>query len=329
MRTNRHGNRGRQNDKRHTLLLGVALAFNGACSTTDDGSMSLEETGELQSELRSFLDRTEAVSTSLEEPPPTPVRAPNGILYWGGDVMHGAEGTNVYLIWYGAWDANQKNGIRNFVSDASDTAYWDINASYYQADGHRATKYLNFGGESAIGYTKGRALEDRDIFAIVKDEIDARRLPPDEAGVYFVLTARDVAESDPWSSFCGEGGRQEAYCAHHGSGSYRSRQFGSYRLKYSFVGDPARCPDICMNSVLRESPPSGNSTADATINILAHQLSEMVTDPTKNAWHNSSSRGSGDLCRVELWQPHIPDGGRRNRERAPRLSRLLFAAAMG
>jgi hypothetical protein len=56
--------------------------------------------------------------------------------------------------------------------------------------------------------------------------------------------------------------------------------------------------------------PSGDTNADANVNVMSHEQYESVTDPLLNAWHDSTGLGGeiGDVC---AWQfgATYPSGG--------------------
>ena len=71
------------------------------------------------------------------------------------------------------------------------------------------------------------------------------RLPKDPNGVYFVLTSSNVSEN---SGFC------TRYCGWHTRATV-----GGTDIKYSFVGNPDRCPNACEEQT---ASPNGDSGAD-------------------------------------------------------------------
>ncbi|HZI57962.1 MAG TPA: hypothetical protein VFF39_14365, partial [Verrucomicrobiae bacterium] len=114
--------------------------------------------------------------------------------------------------------------------------------------------------------------------------LNAHTLPVDSNGIYFVLTSPDVTETGFCTSFCG----------FHTSGT-----FGTTDIKVAFIGNPAtQCPHrpgpTCSAQTLS---PNGNEGVDAMADVIAHELSEAVTDPDGNAWfHVDGSGENGDLC---------------------------------
>ena len=63
------------------------------------------------------------------------------------------------------------------------------------------------------------------------------------------------------------------YCGWHWYGTANNAV-----VKYAFIGNPARCPSSLSCSV-QATGPNGASGADGMANLIAHELSEAVSDP--------------------------------------------------
>jgi hypothetical protein len=107
-------------------------------------------------------------------------------------------------------------------------------------------------------------------------------LPKDANGVYFVLTSSNVSEQGFCSQFCG----------------FHTRQtLGGTDIKWSFVGNPDRCPSGCeIQSTGPNSPATGVGGADGLINVFSHESEEAISDPDLNAWFDSSGQENADKC---------------------------------
>ncbi|HXI54988.1 MAG TPA: Ig-like domain-containing protein, partial [Polyangia bacterium] len=105
-------------------------------------------------------------------------------------------------------------------------------------------------------------------------------LPSDTNGVYFVLTAPGISQSDSDGAFCTD------YCGWHTANTPSN-------IKYSFVGSGDHCPQNCGLSV---QGPNQNQGADEMASVIAHELAETVTDPEIDAWINPGWIENGDLC---------------------------------
>jgi hypothetical protein len=188
---------------------------------------------------------------------------------------------NVYVIWYGNWKQNNNTDtaagqqiIRDFLNAIGGSPYFNINLSY----GSPITGNVHFAGEAVDAYSQGSRLTDQRVASIVSLAI-SRGLPKDSTGVYFVLTSSDVSEN---SGFCSR------YCGWHTAGT-----IASANIKYSFVGNPARCLNACA---AQSVSPNGNAGVDAMISVIAHELEETTTDPNLNAWYDSSGAENADKC---------------------------------
>ena len=151
----------------------------------------------------------------------------NGIVYHGGPVMLGA--VNVYYIWYGDWSGNTAPTIlEDFAASIGGSPYYNINTSYTNGAGVALSNAVVFAGRTTDAYSRGKSLSDSQIRDVVSSAILQQRLPLDAKGVYFVLTSADVTAS---SGFCSQ------YCGWHSHASV-----SGVDIKYSFIGNPDRCP---------------------------------------------------------------------------------------
>lgn len=203
----------------------------------------------------------------------------NGIDYHGGPVMLGT--TNVYYIWYGDWKGNSAVSILEYLAaHIGGSTYYNINTTYFDKDKRHVSNAVHFGGATNDWYSHGKILTDLEVQQVVAGAVKSGRLPRDTHGVYFVLSAKDVSES---SGFCSH------YCGWHNHGV-----IAGANLKYSYIGNPARCPSSCE---AQTKSPNWNSAADAMASTIAHELEEAVTDPDLNAWYDDvHGEENADIC---------------------------------
>ncbi len=215
----------------------------------------------------------------------------NGIDYHGGPVMSGNP-VNVYFIWYGNWSATSGSNSQTTVNlinalfapsgGIGGSGYEMINSTY-------GTSTTNVSGnvstpatgahQVSVGYPNGRRLSDATIQTIVTNQISSGALPKDTNGLYFVLTSSDVTET---SGFCTQ------YCGWHTNGTILGSD-----IKYSFVGNPDRCPSACE---AQTTSPNGDSGADGMASIMAHETEEAISDPDLDAWYDSTGAENADKC---------------------------------
>lgn len=209
----------------------------------------------------------------------------NGINYNGGPVMTNT--LNVYLIWYGNWAGNTtKSIIHDLASNIGGTPYMNINTTYTNAGGTAASKNVVLAGERDDNYSYGttaakKKLSDSVIRSIISSHVGAGKFPADSNGIYFLITSKDVTAT---SGFCTQ------YCGWHTYGTLG----GVANLKYSFLGDPARCLSGCAAQT--GASPNGNAGADGLASIFAHELVEAGSDPQLNAWYDSTGYENADKC---------------------------------
>jgi hypothetical protein len=205
----------------------------------------------------------------------------NGIFYHGGPVI--LDGTNVYYIWYGDWSQNSATTIlANFASSIGGSPYFNINTTYYDGSNNHVANAVHYPGPGSTNdnYSQGTALSDAGVQTVVAKAISSGALPKDTNAVYFVLTSADVNET---SGFCTQ------YCGWHTHGTIAGSD-----IKYSFVGNPDRCPSACEWQ--SASSPNNNPGADGMASIIAHELEEATTDPDLNAWYDRRGYENADKC---------------------------------
>jgi hypothetical protein len=202
----------------------------------------------------------------------------NGIVYHGGPVMLGT--TNVYYIWYGNWTGNSATTIlTDLANSIGGSSYYNINTSYYDGSNNHISNLVSYRNSTTDSYSQGTALSDAGVQSVVANAISSGKLPKDPNAVYFVLTSSDVNET---SGFCTN------YCGWHTHGTISGSD-----IKYSFVGNPDRCPSACE---AQTTGPNGNAGADGMASIISHELEEAATDPDLNAWYDRRGQENADKC---------------------------------
>lgn len=211
----------------------------------------------------------------------------NGISYHGGPVMK-ASPVPVYFIWYGNWTngphASDSQTTINLLDSLfssggiGGSGYEGINTTYGDNSGN-VSGGLQLTQSTFDNYSRGTRLSDSGVQTVVSNAISSGRLPNDPNGIYFVLTSSDVRES---SGFC------TRYCGWHTHGTISGSD-----IKYSFVGNPDRCPNACE---AQTNSPNGDSGADGMASIMAHESEEAASDPDLNAWYDSSGAENADKC---------------------------------
>lgn len=222
----------------------------------------------------------------------------NGITYHGGPLMGtlGAPPVVVYYIWYGNWSGNSATTIlTDLAQNIAPSGYYNINTTYYNGSNANVVNQVSYGGSTTDNYSRGNSLSDAAIQGVVSDAITSSRLPNNSSGIYFVLTSADVTAS---SGFCTQ------YCGWHTYGT-----ISGSTIKYSFVGNAARCLSACA---AQNTGPNGNAGADAMASIIAHELEEAVTDPNLNAWYDSRGAENADKCAWTFGSTYTVNGALAN-----------------
>lgn len=208
--------------------------------------------------------------------------ATSPITHHGGPVM---ASPTAYVIWYGNW--NQGNGtdtpqgqaiVTEFLQNIGGSPYYDINKTY-SIPGTTISGNVTYGGATTDTGSQGKRLSDSKVWAIVQRAINNNALPKDPNGIYFVLTSSDVSVT---SGFC------TRYCGWHTHGTLTGTD-----VKYSFVGNAARCLSGCA---AQSTSPNNNPGVDGMVSVLYHELVEAASDPDLNAWYDSGGAENADKC---------------------------------
>ena len=269
-----------------TLLSSIAVALLATFGLYNDARAQGQGQGNGQDEPeiilpkvlhRAFQNHDQEANRDAHTPAAKPTRG-NGISYHGGPVILGT--TKVFYIWYGNWTGNSAVSILTaLASGIGGSPYFNINTTYYNGSNIHVSNSVQLAGSTTDNYSRGTSLSDSAILGVVTDAINSGRLPKDTNALYFVLTSADVTAS---SGFCTQ------YCGWHTHST-----IGGSDIKYSFVGNPDRCPSACE---IQTTGPNGNAGADGMASIIAHELEETVTDPDLNAWYDTRGQENADKC---------------------------------
>jgi len=224
------------------------------------------------------------------------------ISYNGGPVFE--KTPTIYIVWYGTWTAKDKSVIDGYFAHLGGTTMAKINTKY--SDGANKfvpiTAHHTTANDYHDNYSLGHSVNDTGIQQIAANAISGGHLPKDVNGIYFVLTAKDVTDSD---GFC------TAFCGYH---SPSTSIVSGDIIKYSMVGNAiTQCPSGCVASVVLgdKTSPNGDPGADGVVNVMWHEFSETVSDPEVNlqtAWAGNCGE-SGDCCAWFFGTTHIAANG--------------------
>jgi hypothetical protein len=239
-----------------------------------------------------------------------------GPVYNNGPVLTGT--SDVYYLWYGNWalDAPAQTILTNLVTDLSGSSYFNINSTYNTPTSTVSTTlamsgnvFINGSTNANLYSTYGNHLNgnlDSPFTTIINGAISNNLLPNDPKGIYYVLTAPDIVV-DGFNS----GNIQ--FCGWHSSTNWGTNVLGR---QFGFIGDPAS-NGVCQ--VPLQHPGATDFGADAMASVIAHELSETVTDPTGRAWWdsniNSLTNGNenADMCAWQFGATHTTaSGGKAN-----------------
>ncbi|KAL2912072.1 hypothetical protein HK105_208424 [Polyrhizophydium stewartii] len=204
----------------------------------------------------------------------------------------------VYLIYYGKWTTQQRAIVEDFVKGLGASSWYAINKKYYYQA--RATSGKVFvqtpvvlAGTASDNYSLGKALSGNALPNIIQAQINARTLPEDTDGVYFVMVSDDVTESIRNDFDPGTFGVD--YCGYHLSWPLKSGK----RIFYAMVGNIWAVRNACAPPGNHDVSPNGDPGVDGALSVLAHELVEAVTDPISDgtrAWEDANRDENADKC---------------------------------
>lgn len=222
----------------------------------------------------------------------------NGITYHGGPVMLGT--SNVYFIWYGNWSKPDSPGAQSVLTDLvrniGPSDYFAINTTYYDSSNTPVSTRLNYSGDRYDRYSLGSRLSTSGAAIIVANKIRAGELPEDPNAIFIVATSDDVSLPGFKTQFCG---------------FHSSFTLGSSHpaMKYVFAGDAGGFSGCDVSGGVS---PNGYPHADATANLVAHELEETLTDPQITAWYedvDGDYEENADKCAWNFGQTQVAPNG--------------------
>ncbi|HKT48692.1 MAG TPA: hypothetical protein VJV96_00250 [Candidatus Angelobacter sp.] len=240
----------------------------------------------------------------------TPDNMISPITYHNGPIMPGPH--DVYFIWYGNWIGHPALSILpDLIHGLNGSPYFNVNTIYNDSTGATVDNLVSLNGQIFDNYSQGTSLSAVQVFNVVNNALVNGSLPYDANGIYFVLTSADVAQtSTPTASgaFCQQS--SQGYCGWHYFGTFEGR-LG----RIAFVGNPAtQCPATAPLACSHQSiTPNGDEGADAMANVIAHELSEAVTDPNLTAWYDNTGQELADKCNFTFGSTFpAPNGSQAN-----------------
>jgi PKD domain len=141
-------------------------------------------------------------------------------------------------------------------------------------------------------------LTDAQLQREIEHVVRVNRMATGPNDVYFLVTPDGLGDcSDSASTSCALGGDANGYCAYHS-------QTNDGLVLYAVIPYNA-VPGHCRS----DKPRPNNSTADPAVSTISHEHSEMITDPSGNAWvEPQTGNEDGDLC-LDSFGPDIGGSG--------------------
>lgn len=205
----------------------------------------------------------------------------NAVIYNGGP----APGTSGL----GSADGSM---IGKFMRTMGGTPFWSINHEYTDnvAGAHSVSlnlSYTRFYANNVGAPGPGANVSDAAIRAMLAATVGTANLPFDQQTIYAVFSGTGVNLG---------GGFGTQYCAYHGF--FPRPGFPGTWIIYSAQPRDADFTGTGCTAVNTPATgsPTGDFAADATINVLSHEIEEAATDPGLNAWFDAFGQENADKC---------------------------------
>jgi hypothetical protein len=217
----------------------------------------------------------------------------------GGPVM--SSNTNYTIYWDPAggasFPAGYQAGIDKYFEDVahdsggllnSDSILTQYGANY---DSHFGGSFVDTNAYPANGCSSApKCLTRGQLEAELKSFVQSHSLPTDLKHAYFLLTPKGVEScTEPVGHECSAGASHRIYCAFHSDIPLGAGAFLVYASNPYVSG--LECGD-------EANKPSGNPADETISGGLAHEHSEILTDPLLNAWYDSKKEEVADKCRT-------------------------------
>jgi hypothetical protein len=227
-----------------------------------------------------------------------------------GPVM---DSTNIYAIFWlpanthfesdglASSDTSYQNGITGFFGALGGTynsSLWKLASQYQGSNGSISQNGLKFAGSwvdttaypTARPGTAANPLSDGDIQEAVKRALaNNRGWSSGVESAYMVYTAFDARACLADGTCDNVAQPKKGMCAYH---SY----FNQNGAPVIYAHIPSNRFDAAGNCTFFVQSPNNDLGLDLTLNSSSHELFEMATDPTLNAWYDQKGNEIGDLC---------------------------------
>jgi len=227
----------------------------------------------------------------------------NGIDYHGGLVM-GDNPMKYYVIWYGNWGTPTSNItlaqpiVENFLRNIGGSSWTNILTGYstptqtignYPSQGVQSYQVTtDVSGPPGTPYKKFLSFQDASniVMWVVHHGAGANN-----DGQYILMTSDDIGWSIDGTTNT-VGFPKNACGIHHWT--YNSNRAVYSNIKWAIIANSAtQLPAGCG---ITTNTPNGYPTADAMVNIIAHEVAENVTDWEGDAWYDGTGQEVGDKC---------------------------------
>jgi hypothetical protein len=202
-------------------------------------------------------------------------------------VNHGGpmtpQSVTIYTIMYGTRFSSTTAALLKTFYGSVGSSSWANNINSYYPSGHIT---ITGGAIVVNSYSVGYTISDSSIQSLISSTISKGGFGSGAASeIYLFLFDYTVKYSGFGSSWCG----------YH---SFYKKSPSVAYTNYMVAGSPLGCASTCsVLNALGTNAPNNNFEFDSLVNVIAHEIAEIMTDPQDNAWYFSSTGNeNADQC---------------------------------
>jgi hypothetical protein len=246
------------------------------------------------------------------------------IRYWGGGVIHEQDVASIYYSPTTIYPSGPRPGsngkgdedrslVGYFLTNLGESAYWNINSTYYDIVGREknfvqnSMDYSRFWAPNVNAPNPGGVVSPDDMVYLIETAFANKTLKYDPNTLYVIFTGPGVNLGGGFSR------TDLQYCAWHSGYWFEDGgpivQFAA--MPYDADFNPAHPsnnvnPDGTVSHYIctyLTKGSNGDLGADATVSALAHEIEENATDPVSltvepyfAGWYDIYGAENGDKC---------------------------------
>ncbi len=145
----------------------------------------------------------------------------------------------------------------------------------------RISNMVSYAGSTNVAATT-TTVTQTDLQTLVLGALSKGKFPADANALYIIFPSQDLIDNQ---------GSCTQYCGYHTYSTYQN-----IRVKWSFITNPASPPCTVGCYSINRNSANDNAAGDAMVSVLAHEITEAITDPDFSGWYDSDGEENADKC---------------------------------